>query len=69
MHPKSFVSNFWGAVHALGFFCIRRVWHPCHTYAAFLLYFYCLIVGILRGYGRDAIPSYRSPPDQIPFAT
>ena len=52
---------------------IAWVWQGCHTllpfHAAFLLHCYCLIVGRLRGYGRDAIPSYRPPPDRIPSAT
>ena len=34
----------------------RRVWHPCHTHAATPR---SHIISRLRGYGRDAIPSYR----------
>ena len=46
--------------------CInRRVWHPCHTHAATSTPSArshpprSHIISRLRGYGRDAIPSYR----------
>ena len=45
--------------------CInRRVWHPCHTHAATPRHPHAAtprnhIISRLRGYGRDAIPSYR----------
>ncbi len=43
----------------------RRVWHPCHTHAATARsHIYAAtarshIISRLRGYSKDAIPSYR----------